>query len=385
MRYLLGGYYGMRNVGDDALLYVTLAEVARRDHQATFTVISDGRETVPPGTAVQMVSGGRRLEHVRQMLRHDVWLFGGGGLLQDASPRALDYLRRVTRSARVVRALDRSVALVGIGVGPLATQAGRDLAGSLLRLANFVTVRDPESAALARELAPRVRIETASDLAFLFPLPARPVRPSAGARTLGVSLLPHAASLGRDRVDDDRLVRRVGDALAAVLARHPNWTLILFEFLAAATDYGDARILRSVAERLGQDGRVRYRPYAGDLLDLHAELAGCDAVLGMRFHSCLLAHLAGVPCLMIAYHPKNEALAARLRLHADAMIPLAAMPDAGNLAARLSALLTEPAKFRPTVPMPEIIDEARQNFEFFANWLATARGARRQGSRGRDR
>jgi hypothetical protein len=78
MRYLLGGYNGMRNVGDDVLLYVTLAEVARLDPAATFT----------PGASVQITPGGRRFHNLRHLLRHDVWLFGVADCCRTRAPRA---------------------------------------------------------------------------------------------------------------------------------------------------------------------------------------------------------------------------------------------------------------------------------------------------------
>src|SRR5688572_11080645 len=83
VRYLLGGYYGMRNVGDDVLLYVTLAEVARVDREASFTIISKLPEAIPAGTRVTIKPGPRRFGSIRDLMSHHAWLFGGGGLLQD--------------------------------------------------------------------------------------------------------------------------------------------------------------------------------------------------------------------------------------------------------------------------------------------------------------
>src|SRR5258706_16383931 len=100
VRYLLAGYYGMRNVGDDVLLYAALAETARHDGNASFTVISDLPELTPPGVRVRVEAGGRRLENVRQMLRHDGWLFGGGGPPPGGSPPPAGGPPRPARPAR---------------------------------------------------------------------------------------------------------------------------------------------------------------------------------------------------------------------------------------------------------------------------------------------
>ena len=380
MRHLLAGYYGMRNLGDDVLLYATLGEVARVDREATFTVISERPEVTPPRTRVTITPGNRRLENARQMLRHDVLLFGGGGLLQDASPRSQDYLVRLAHVARIVKLMRRKVVMLGIGVGPLTTDRGRAAARSLLRLSDFVTVRDEESRALAAELARDAPVEVTGDLAFLLPAYAEKIEPCEppkdGRKTLGVSLLPYAGSLGQDRGEDARAVAAVAEVLDDILARNPDWRVTLFEFFSGSKDYGDRTVLRPLQERLAFPDRVSYRPYAGDFLSVFSEMRTCQAFLGMRFHSCLLSHLAGVPCLMVAYHPKCENLAARLQMSADAVVPLPVLHDAAMLRPRVEALLSDGAKFRPRIAVDALAAQSARTFTLFASWLE------RQGVRG---
>jgi polysaccharide pyruvyl transferase CsaB len=371
MRYLLGGYYGMRNVGDDVLLYVTLAEVAAFDHDARFTVASEQPETIPPGVCARMVAGGRRLENVRQMLQHDVWLFGGGGLLQDASPRAVHSLDRLGRAAQLVRLFGRRVALVGVGVGPLHTTEGQRAAQRLLKCADFVTVRDQESRRLATAIAPEVSTLVTGDLAFQLSRHLTPTTAARqeGVRTLGVSLLPYAASIGRDRQADVERVVAMARALQKTLDRHREWRLVLLEFFSGSQEYGDARALRVLKEQLRLGERVRYQPYSGDFRAVHANIAACDAFVGMRFHACLLAHMARVPCLMLAYHPKSESLAARLGLCPDAVASLPVLHDSETLAARIEALLTDSVKFRPSVSLEAMTTESARNFTLLSSWL----------------
>ena len=378
MRYLLSGYYGMRNVGDDVLLYATLAETARHDAAASFTVISDLPELTPPGLRVSITTGGRRFENVRQMLHHDVWLFGGGGLLQDVSPRATAYLERLCRSARVIKLMRRRIALVGIGVGPLTTKRGRTAAATLLGQADLITVRDEESRAVIDAVAPGATVHVTGDPAFLFPayVPTVPDAPD-GRQVLGISLLPYARSIGRDVTKDAEAAVGFARALAQTLARHPDWHVTLFEFFANR-EYGDAHVLRMVERELGDPGRVTYRPYTGDFLALFADLRACRAFVGMRFHSCLLAHAAGVPCLMLSYHPKCDGLALRLGLHPDAAAPLTMLQDGGEIGGRLEALLTDDAKFRPSVPLETLTTAAERNFTLLSALLTNQRAHVRQ-------
>lgn len=363
----------MRNVGDDVLLYVTLAKVARSDRHAKFTVISDLPEAIPHAASVAITPGGRRFENVRQLLRHDVWLFGGGGLLQDQSAKSQRVLRRLSQSARIAKLMGKKIALVGIGIGPLVTPQGREASARILQSADFVTVRDEESRDLAAVLTPGRAVDVTADLAFLFPPLLAPTlqdcEHAPGAKTLGVSLLPFADSLGRDQQADIETTERLARGLNAVLRRHPDWHVKLFQFFAGSTTYNDATVLMLLQERLALPRRVTYRAYDGNLAAIYTALSQCDAFLGMRFHSCLLAHLARVPCLMIAYHPKSESLARRLRLAAEAVIALPLLEDSQALSARIEALLTDSSKFCPPGCVDELRRAAEQNFTLFGDWL----------------
>ena len=141
---------------------------------------------------------------------------------------------------------------------------------------------------------------------------------------------------------------------------------------------GDAHVLRRVERELADPARVSYRPYRGDFLDVFAEMRVCQAFVGMRFHSCLLAHLAGVPCLMLAYHPKSESLAARLHLHPDAVAALPVLQDSRALEARLDALLADRAKFRPAAALDALITEAARNFDLLSACLTGGRARARE-------
>lgn len=371
MRYLLGGYYGMRNVGDDVLLYVTLAEVARVDRDASFTVISPLPEAIPAGTRVTISPGCRRFESIRQLMSHDAWLFGGGGLLQDGAERSQQHLTRLDHTVRVAKLMRRKILMLGIGIGPLTTRAGRTAAASLLRQADLVTVRDEESRALAAELAPAAPVHLAGDLAFLLPrhTHAPAITNGGQPKTLGISLLPYAASLGRSRDEDQLVAATLAKAVNRVMASRAGWGVTLFEFFSGSEDYGDASVLRALQEQLVSPDRVAYRRYTGDFEAVYADMAACSAFVGMRFHSSLLAHLAGVPCLMIDYHPKCESLARRLQLGADAVASLPVIQDTAAFTARLDALLTDGQKFRPRVSVDTMSGGSARTFELLTDWL----------------
>jgi len=373
LRFLLSGYYGQRNVGDDILLYVTLANLARIDPSAECRFLSAQPVAVPPhARGIRLQPGSRRFLTLRSLLRSDVWLFGGGGVLQDHTARSLDTLRHHLRLARLARLAGRKIALLGVGLGPLETPPGRALVARLLHLADFVTVRDSDSAALAAALGVSHGITTTADLAFTFlrELPPAPPQPPRAARTIGISLLDLAYALGPSASSSSGFAP-LSAALRRVLASHPGWRVKLFEFFGSET-HGDARVLRDFASGLDRPGDdVEFCPYRSDSSAIFAEIAACDAFIGMRLHSCVLAYMASLPVLMLDYHPKCRGFAREVGFPPGAVVDLDQLRDTGVLTERIEALVESGGRFRAAVPPDVMAARAAENFRLLHAWLGS--------------
>ncbi|MDH4195906.1 MAG: polysaccharide pyruvyl transferase family protein [Candidatus Aminicenantes bacterium] len=95
----------------------------------------------------------------------------------------------------------------------------------------------------------------------------------------------------------------MGSFLAALRAEQ-NVRCHFFPFYEASA-WPDTRALAGVLVRTGVLGiPVDIRSWA-NLTDLRHQIATCDAFIGVRFHSVLLAAQAGVPVLAISYAEKT--------------------------------------------------------------------------------
>ncbi len=88
MRYLISGYYGEKNAGDEAILAGILQEISRRDPEARFTVSSfdpddprrrHGQDLEVDAISTNLRSPGRLW---RAMKAADLLISGGGSFLQ---------------------------------------------------------------------------------------------------------------------------------------------------------------------------------------------------------------------------------------------------------------------------------------------------------------
>ena len=121
--YLLCGYYGENNLGDDALLTVLLKELPSPNRQLVTAHDADAlAELAPDAEAVDR----RSLRSVLLSIgRVDAVVFGGGSLLQDSTSfRSLIYYLLIIAMARL---RGRPVLLWGQGLGPLQRPLSRRL------------------------------------------------------------------------------------------------------------------------------------------------------------------------------------------------------------------------------------------------------------------
>jgi len=92
----VAGYYGFRNAGDEAILEAIARELKARGHEVVALSGDPKRTREDHGLRAY-----HRLNPLA-LLRADLWLLGGGGLLQDAtSALSLTYYLSVLRLARL--------------------------------------------------------------------------------------------------------------------------------------------------------------------------------------------------------------------------------------------------------------------------------------------
>ena len=131
MNFLLSGYYGFGNAGDEAVLAAILQSILAQQASARFTVTSGNpRQTVQcfnsAGTPVSAIPRQEPRALLRALRGCDAFISGGGSLLQDVtSLRNVVYYTALIRFAQVLR---KPVMIYAQGVGPLRRPIAQRLA-----------------------------------------------------------------------------------------------------------------------------------------------------------------------------------------------------------------------------------------------------------------
>jgi polysaccharide pyruvyl transferase CsaB len=283
------GYYGYGNLGDEAVLWAIRAHLRERIPHVSFCVLSGDPERTSRMHGVDAVRRGDA-RAVLRACREASWICSGGGsLFQDVtswrSPVYYAWLHEIARLGCP------RILVYAQGVGPLRRPLSRWAARRAFGGAAHITVRDAASAAEVRALGLRRSVEVVCDPALgLDPPPVLAL----GAPTVGVSVRPWPGEwLGA-----------LADALAELSAARGVRVRIV-SFHAGR----DLEVSRRLADRL-RDVEV-VAPETPEAA-LNA-MSGLDLFVGMRLHALVLAAVAGVPVVGLAYDPKVEALAAWLR------------------------------------------------------------------------
>lgn len=353
-RLLIAGYYGFGNAGDEAILAATLGELRARRPELRIVVVSGDPSRTATEHGVEAVHRDDLAQFDAAVRTSDLVLLGGGGILEDYWEVPLERIFTARTGGLpayvgvpVLAALHgKPCMLYAVGVGPLRTESGRQMAAGAFALAAAATVRDEASLheALALGLAPEVaaRIAATADPAVLLApasggaldeLVARlglaPEEPWIGAALRPWPFAPASAGWEAEAAAALAEVAAAEGARVLLLPFHPVEDLPLLRQVAAG--------LPVSARHLLVDAPLTPQELAG-------LLGRCRRVLAMRYHAALFALCAGVPTAALAYDPKVRSIVA------VAGAPELALPPerwkAPAMAAALRAARPANAEFR---------------------------------------
>ncbi|HPX38536.1 MAG TPA: polysaccharide pyruvyl transferase family protein [Mycobacterium sp.] len=313
------GTHGQANVGDELLLDTFLTELGPDNAYAV-------NSYDPSSTRAQLAdrfevdvfdTGTDRVGLLRNLLRCDVVVFGGGNILkelyQSVGRWKYSTLTMVLAVVFLARLAAKPVAMANIGIGPVDTAPGRVLVRAILRLVWLVSVRDEGSFRFAQSVGCSARkLRLVPDAVWVrdpeslagVPLPSG--RPGEPPLRIAVNLNKDV-----DAADEwERFLDRLVVALAAVAGARP------VEFHALPMQCGfksgtDLEVLQEVLGRL-QTPVVIHTPATHQ--DVAAIITDCHLVVSERLHAIILAVVLGRPVVALPYDVKVRELVTQLGL-----------------------------------------------------------------------
>ena len=321
-RLLLSGYYGYGNAGDEAVLAGLVAGFRSLSAELDLTALSGSPAETRTAHGIHAVDRYRPAALLPAMRRCDVFLSGGGSLLQDVtSAHGIFYYLGVVRLAQM---LGKKTMFIAQGIGPLKRKRSRRLVAAVANKLDAVTVRDPDSAQLLRDIGvSRPRIEVTADPALL-------LSPGASSKKsgFGVALRPWHGQEQLGAQTAAACFPTLAEQMPRLLPMQPGSDTAIAEQFAEEW----ARL-----QSTSSPASISFSP--NDLGALLSIIDGCDMMVGMRLHALILAAAAGVPSVALAYDPKVAAFM-QASGQGDAVYDLSA-PSADALAALIGRVWRE--------------------------------------------
>lgn len=320
-RILVYGYYGCGNLGDD-LIFASIHQwlttcggfrqvlVKSRSgcglpHSAVVAYHQIDRILEAPRDPAWMKAFRLVLEFDRILRAVRFVILGGGTLFhaKNGDPRNLMILALLTRMARRHGV---SVYCLGVGVDVIKGCLPRLLFREIVRNARDFAVRDPGSQRNAREAAPLGRFRLAADLVHRLNFSQKGARQRSNCRHLGVTLAGSALRVGR------RVWESQGEKLGQVLnlLHKEGWKISFLSFQEATSAHPELSD-RTWFEHFS----LRYLSFGPEILgppqslrQAVAQIRKFGMLLGMRYHSLLIAARCGVPFVGIGQDPKIRSI-----------------------------------------------------------------------------
>ncbi len=283
---LISGYYGDKNFGDEAILYVLVQKL--RDVVKNICVLSSDPKYTKEIYLVDSVYKFDLFQILKETFKSQVLISGGGSLLQDAtSLKSLIYYLFVIFTALVLK---KDVIIFAQGIGPINSKLGQYLTKTLLKKAKLVTVRDTKSYELLKSWS--IDSLNINDPVFGLSLPQ-----NTPMNRVGVQLRKWKT-----------LTPKFLNELAFYINKNFSHKEI---YIYSLQDSYDMQVCQEFAQiLLNINPKIKLKIEHNLIVpNIISSFRNLDFMISMRFHGCLLALKYGIRTCALSYDKKVEKLA----------------------------------------------------------------------------
>lgn len=283
MKYLVSGYIGFDNFGDEAIAHV-ISQKLKKSGAEKITLISSNPEKT---AKIHGVNSCHMLNFLPSLLDSDILISGGGSLLQDkTSLKSLMYYLLVIFSAII---LGKKVQIYAQGIGPINSKAGVIVTKFVLKKVNEITVRDAKSQELLKSWG--ILSVQVKDPVFEMDFQSERKKDIVGIQ------------LRAFKGVDDFFLQKLADE---VTKRFPYQKIEIISL----QDSIDLEVCKTFEKLLKAKGLFNTEILSSlSINDAFKTLSELEYLIAMRFHANVIGIKAGVKTLAINYDPKVEKLA----------------------------------------------------------------------------
>ena len=291
-RFVLSGYYGFKNFGDEAILSVLVNKL--QQNKDSVTIISSNPEyTKSLYKHIRAIKTFDFNNIIPAIYKSDILISGGGSLLQDVtSLKSLIYYLLIIFIALFFR---KKVIIFAQGIGPINSRFGEFFTKVLLKNCTYISVRDKKSHELMQQWG--INSDLLCDPIFSLNVPD-----NSKNKTVAIQLR-NCKGMSNDFLD------RLADSVSRNFS---DFNIEIYSF----QDSIDLDICKTFEKNLNMlNPEIKTTVYSGmSNSEIIESLSKSQYLISMRFHAIIIGLLAGVKTLGINYDIKVEKLAKEFNL-----------------------------------------------------------------------
>ena len=293
----VGGYFGCKNLGDDAILLGFLEGIHALAPEIGVIALTGAPRINRRRFGIPCVNRKNPLSIRAAFFRSSAFLCGGGSLLQNlTSQRSLSYYLSLLQLARRSRC---KPLLYAAGIGPLVGKSATKKTVNVLRKCPYVGLRDEASMRLlSRRGLDAARLHLGADPACLLPLPP-PTRAEALLREHQIPDDKDKLCVVLNGTIPSHLLQTLLSAIRIVCKRGA-----LIPIFLVFDRRHDLVAAQKAARSLGGHLLAPTSP-----TDAIALISACRAVVSLRLHALIFATAVKIPALGIAANRRDPKIA----------------------------------------------------------------------------
>ena len=297
--FVLGGYYGYGNIGDDALMFSVIGNILQKKGDVKIRLLTKNpkKQQRRLDGFYANIAAAQRFNFLgvkKAIKKSKALVFGGGTLLQDAtSGRSFGYYSWLLKTAQK---LGKKTILYANGIGPLYEDKNKEKTKLLMQKITFAMIRDKNSYDYLAEMGIETqKLRLTEDEAM----------------TVGEN-----SHLNSYKKDFKEFIK--GEYIVISVRKQKHRSVEFLEKFSAAVNAicrENGLIPVYLAMHPKEDGKISeylaalnknayLADVGGDISKALAIVRSAEAVIAMRLHALIFAAVFNVPMIGIAYDPK---------------------------------------------------------------------------------
>lgn len=303
---LLQGYYGFDNSGDDAILKA-IVDNLKRLGKYEITALSKSPEKTKTSYDISAVDRFSLTKVMEAMKETDLFVFGGGSLLQDVtSSRSLFYYLFLIKLAKFY---GKKVFVFANGIGPIDKGLNRYFTKKILNQVDYITLRDKASYSYVKYMGvDNPNIKVTADPVFLLDASDDSVADEILGKQ-GIKLSENVIGISvRNWKDAPDLTREIAKFADTLIGEDVDLLIVPMHY-PYDVEYSET------IKIISKNPRIHVLNTKYQVEDIIAILKKCKLVIAMRLHALIYSAKANVPILGLIYDPKVSGLIGELSVN----------------------------------------------------------------------